>query len=145
LTPGELDAFVGSLVGREEVDAVRAQHELFARSQEVLRGIYANDAEWMPAREEPDAAIHVGADAIQAAFTQWAETFEDIEFEGREVIDADDKVFAWIRISGRGVVSGIQVEMEQAQVWTFRDGKAVRVEEYFDRDEALRAAGLAAS
>jgi ketosteroid isomerase-like protein len=32
--------------------------------------------------------------------------------------------------------------MEQAQVWTFRGGKAVRVEEYFDRSEGLAAAGL---
>jgi ketosteroid isomerase-like protein len=132
-------------VGRPEVDAVRAQHELFASSQEVLRRIYAADAEWIAARDEPDPGTHVGTDAIQASFTEWAGTFEDIEFEGREVIDAGDKVFAWIRISGRGVVSGIPVEMEQAQVWTFRDGRAVRVEEYFDRDEALRAAGLPAS
>jgi ketosteroid isomerase-like protein len=75
-------------------------------------------------------------------YTQWAETFEDIEFEGREMIDAGDRVFAWIRISGRGAVSGIPVEMEQAQVWMFRDGKVVRVEEYFDRAEGVRAAGL---
>jgi ketosteroid isomerase-like protein len=29
-----------------------------------------------------------------------------------------------------------------ALVYTLRDGKAVRVEEYFDRTEALQAAGL---
>jgi ketosteroid isomerase-like protein len=65
-----------------------------------------------------------------------------VEFEATDLIDAGDTVFAWIRIAGRGVGSGIPVAMEQAQVWMFRDGKVVRVEEYFDRGEGLRAAGL---
>jgi ketosteroid isomerase-like protein len=51
-------------------------------------------------------------------------------------------VFAWIRITGTGGASGAPVEMEQTQVWRFRDGKAARVAEYFDRAEGLRAAGL---
>ncbi|MGH2991258.1 MAG: nuclear transport factor 2 family protein [Microbacterium sp.] len=130
-------------MGRQELDAVRAQHERFAERQEVLPEIYAEAAEWMAAREDPDAATHVGAEAIQAYFDQWVEMFEGIEFEATELIDVDDKVFAWIRFSGRGVGSGTPVELEQAQVWTFRDGSVVRVEEYFDRAEGLRAAGIA--
>ncbi len=129
-------------MGQQEVEAVRAQHARFADSAEVVREIYAEDAEWMAAREDPDATTHVGPDAIQAYFIQWAEMFEDVEFEATDLIDAGDTVFAWIRIAGRGVGSGIPVAMEQAQVWMFRDGKVVRVEEYFDRGEGLRAAGL---
>jgi ketosteroid isomerase-like protein len=63
-------------------------------------------------------------------------------FRAEELIDAGDKVLAWIRFSGKGITSGTPVEMEQAQIWTFRDGKVVRVEEYFDRHKALEAAGL---
>jgi ketosteroid isomerase-like protein len=129
-------------MGQREVDAVRAQHDRFAEAAEVVREIYAEDVEWMAAREDPDATTHVGVDAIQAYFTQWVEMFEDVEFEATEVIDAGDRVFAWIRIAGRGAASGIPVGMEQSQVWIFRDGKVARVEEYFDRREGLRAAGL---
>jgi ketosteroid isomerase-like protein len=35
------------------------------------------------------------------------------------------------------------MEMELAQVITIEDGKTRRLQEFFDRDEALRAAGLA--
>jgi ketosteroid isomerase-like protein len=34
------------------------------------------------------------------------------------------------------------LEMHFAQVWTFRDGKAARMEMYSDPAEALEAAGL---
>jgi ketosteroid isomerase-like protein len=129
-------------MSQENVEAVRRQHEHFNRTGEVLPGIYDSDAEWMAAREDPDAAIHRGLEAIRGFFAQWTGMFEDIDFRAEELIDAGDKVFAWIRFSGKGITSGAPVETEQAQIWTFRDGKVVRVEEYFDRAEALEAAGL---
>jgi uncharacterized protein len=129
-------------MSQENVEAVRRQQEHFNQSGEVLPEIYHSDAEWIAAREDPDAATHRGLEAIRGYFAQWAGMFDGIDFRAEELIDAGDKVFAWIRFSGKGVTSGAPVEMEQAQVWTFRDGKVVRVEEYFDRAEALEAAGL---
>jgi ketosteroid isomerase-like protein len=44
---------------------------------------------------------------------------------------------------GRGKGSGVVVEMPPCwQVYRLRDGRAVRIEVYGDRDEALEAAGL---
>jgi ketosteroid isomerase-like protein len=62
---------------------------------------------------------------------------EPIEARGTE-----DKVFLWLRFSGHGEGSGIPVEMELAHVITMRGGRAARIVEYFDRAEALKAAGL---
>ena len=129
-------------MSEENVEAVRRQHEHFNRSGEVLPEIYHSDAEWVPAREDPDAATHRGLEAIRGYFAQWTEMFGGIDFRAEELIDAGDKVFAWMRFSGKGAASGAPVKMEQAQIWIFRDGKVVRVEEYFDRHEALEAAGL---
>jgi uncharacterized protein len=129
-------------MSEENVEAVRRQHEHFRRTGEVLPEIYDSDAEWVAAREDPDAATHRGLEAIRGYFAQWTEMFEVLEFRTEELIDAGDKVFAWFRFSGKGISSGAPVETEQAQIWSFRDGKVVRVEEYFDRDEALKAAGL---
>ena len=60
-----------------------------------------------------------------------------------ELIDADDKVVAFVRTSGKGKGSGVQVEAHVGNVWTFRDGKPVEWK-YFgeDRTAALEAAGL---
>ena len=51
-------------------------------------------------------------------------------------------VFLWVRFSGHGEGSGAPVEMELAHVLTMRDGKVAQTVEYFDRAEALEAAGL---
>ena len=64
-------------------------------------------------------------------------------WEPQELIDAGDKVFAFIRTRARGKASGVEVDAHVANVWTFRDGNPVELK-YFgeDRAEALQAAGL---
>ena len=47
-----------------------------------------------------------------------------------------------MRFTGHGAASGIPLEMELAHVYTVRDGRAARVVEYRDRNEALEAVGL---
>jgi ketosteroid isomerase-like protein len=45
--------------------------------------------------------------------------------------------------SGRGGVSGIEVDQRYAMVWTLCDGRAVRMDMYPTRADALNAVGLA--
>jgi ketosteroid isomerase-like protein len=45
-------------------------------------------------------------------------------------------------MKGRGRESGAPVEMRVGQLWTFREGRAVRMVMYYDVDEARRDAGL---
>ena len=47
-----------------------------------------------------------------------------------------------MRMSGRGKASGIQVEGRPFHVVTEENGKAVRIEWYATRAEALNAVGL---
>ena len=130
-------------MSQENVETLLRQYEQFARDGGIVADIYAPDAEWMAAREDPDAATHRGVEAIGAYFAQWFGAFEESKLQVVETIDAGDKVFAWVTFSGRGIRSGAPVELQQAQIFSFRDGKVVRVEEYFDRAEGLEAAGLA--
>jgi ketosteroid isomerase-like protein len=81
-------------------------------------------------------------EGIRAYLHQWFGAFDEVEFRVEEMIDSGDKVFSWIVFSGRGPTSGVPVELQQAQVATFRDGKISRIEEYYDRSEGLQAAGL---
>ena len=100
------------------------------------------DAEYHAAREDPDSAVHCGIDAIRQQFANWHEAYPDLKVE---VVDAranGDQVFLWVRFVGHGAASGIPLEMEPAHIYTMRDGKAAKVVEYMDRNEALEAAGL---
>ena len=54
-----------------------------------------------------------------------------------------DAALAIIEMRGQGRVSGVPTEVRIFQLWTFRDGRAVRMEMFTDIDEARRAAGLA--
>jgi len=64
-------------------------------------------------------------------------------WQPKELIDAGDKVLAFLRTSGRGKASGIEIDAYVWNVWTFRDGMPVKWT-YFgeDRAAALEAVGL---
>jgi ketosteroid isomerase-like protein len=47
-----------------------------------------------------------------------------------------------VRLSGRGTASGVETETEIAQLWTIRQGRVVRIDQYPDVAEALEATGL---
>ena len=105
---------------------------------------FTPDAEYHAAREDPDHAIHRGIDAVRQQFARWVESYPDLTVEPLEAKGNGDKVFLWVRFSGHGEGSGVPVDMKLAHVITIRDGKAARTVEYFDRAEALEAAGLRA-
>ena len=74
--------------------------------------------------------------------SRWVDTYPDLTVEPLEARASGDAVFLWVRFSGHGAGSGAPVEMELAHVLTIRDGKVARTVEYFDKTEALKAAGL---
>ena len=54
-----------------------------------------------------------------------------------------ERVFVWTHFSGHGADSGVAMDMELAHVLTITDdGRTRRIEEFFDRGEALAAAGI---
>jgi len=100
------------------------------------------DAEYHVAREDPDSTTRRGIDAIRRQFERWHEAYPDLNVEPLEAKGHGDRVFLWVRFTGHGAASGVPMQMELAHVYTMRDGKAAKAVEYFDRSEALEAAGL---
>jgi ketosteroid isomerase-like protein len=126
---------------------------------EIARSIYASfdqgdEAAWelLP----PDLVVDFtrrlidpflgGRDEARALYDRGRhEAFEEgrVGWELKELIDAGDKVLAFIWTSGRGKASSVEVGAHVWNVWTFRDGKPVEWT-YFgdDRAAALEAVGL---
>jgi ketosteroid isomerase-like protein len=100
------------------------------------------DAEYHASAEDPDSAVHRGIDAIRRQFASWLDAYPDLRVEPIESKENGDTVFLWVRFRGHGGESGVPMEMELAHVITMRDGRATRLVEYFDRAEALEAAGI---
>jgi uncharacterized protein len=126
-------------VSRENVEIVRQSFEAYVRGD--LSAALANfDAEivFNPAEETPIR----GRDAVLAYIKRWEEPWEGYEGEAEQFIDAGDLVIVTLHFKGRGKGSGTEVDARFHQVHTLRDGKMVRMDEYTDREDALKAAGL---
>jgi ketosteroid isomerase-like protein len=110
------------------------------RMEEALRGL-EDDFEWV-VPDHPEGTVRHGADGVIQFFREWIEPWEDfhLEWELQEV-DAD-LTLAIIHMRGVGRESGVPAEMTFGQLWTYRDGRFVRMVMYYDVDEARRAAGL---
>jgi ketosteroid isomerase-like protein len=101
------------------------------------------DGEFVNAREDPDHATYRGIDAIRKQHQGWFDSYPDLRVEPLEVRANGDRVFVWAHFSGQGADSGLPMDMELAHVLTIDDeGRTRRLEEFFDRAEALDAAGL---
>jgi ketosteroid isomerase-like protein len=60
-----------------------------------------------------------------------------------DLVAADDEqVMAVAHLTGRGRGSGVPLDFRLANIFTIRGGRIVKVKEYFDRVQALEAAGL---
>jgi ketosteroid isomerase-like protein len=133
-------------MSEENIEIVRRVYASLTRGDDVWRDLVAPEVVVDFSRRLVDPFVARGRDDQVLASLQ-RETLEIGEepptWEPEELIDAGDKVFAFIRTSGRGKASGAQVEARVANVWTFRDGKPVEFT-YFgeDRAAALEAVGL---
>ena len=125
------------------VDLVRRGYDAWNRGdREWVLGQMAPDFLWVPPPDDPDPGTHEGHEGVERYWNAWREVFGQLEFEVEELIDAGPKVLAVVRRLGTGNASGIEIQERVIQVFTFEQGKAVRCEEFYGRQEALEAAGL---
>ncbi|MGI9020784.1 MAG: nuclear transport factor 2 family protein [Solirubrobacterales bacterium] len=135
-------------MAQENVEIVRVAFDLEAQRDVRVIEVYDRDVV-MDFSESPFAEFMQGTSRlkgvrnIQKGFRDWYEAFEDVVTDVDELIDADEQVIVVFTYRGRGRVSGAQVEWKRmAGVWTFREGKVVRVAWFRGKEEALEAAGL---
>jgi ketosteroid isomerase-like protein len=135
-------------MSQENVEIVRRAFEEFTRGgwEPLFGTFWAPEIVWdfSPA-DIAGLGIYEGYDEVRSFFEDWFNTFPFDEWEQEldDVIDCGDEVVvALTRQRGRGSASGASVELQYAQVITFREGKIVRSVVYTDRDQALEAAGL---
>src|SRR5437588_2523783 len=95
--------------------------------------LWHEHAVYHTAPDDPDSGAHHGIHAIARLFASWREAYPDLRVEVHDAKAKHDRVFAWIRLLGRGAISGIPIHMDLAHVYTMRDGRAVRLVEYSDR------------
>jgi len=131
-------------MSQENVELVRRLNDVynkrgFAENSEVLDPEFVWD---MSRMEVLESASYTGDEGFRSFFESWAEGFASDQVEAEEIVDAGDRVVVMVHHSGRGMTSGIEVDQRYAMVWTVRDGRAMRMDMYPARAEALKAVGL---
>lgn len=92
-------------------------------------------ADWVGVNE-----VYRGHDGLRSYMAHVYDAFEDYRPEVEELLDLGDQVITLAIEHGRGRGSGAAVEARKtAHVWTMRAGKAIRLDLYLDREEALKA------
>jgi ketosteroid isomerase-like protein len=126
-------------MSQENVELVRMVTEAFVRDDidEALRHCHP-DVVYRPAQEAPATGIA----AVRAALERWADGVERRKLVAEELRDAGDRVLLTIRFQGRGRSSGVEVSSRFYELFTVRDLRIIRWEEFTDRLPALEAAGL---
>ena len=100
------------------------------------------DFEFHEPPEQPGATVFHGREAARNGWARWAEAWTEQHSEPqdlRELPDGRMLTFAHQRMRGR---DGIEVEQDFWSIFTFQEGKILRWEAYWEKSNALEAAGL---
>lgn len=128
----------------ERIDRFREAFERYSRTGEVPGDFLAADFELHQASSIVDTAgVFRGPGAFQASTDELLESFEAISFHATDFLEAPGgEIVVLVRAHGRGRGSGLEAENHIAWVWSFRNGKAIRMTVYEEQADALRAVGL---
>jgi ketosteroid isomerase-like protein len=131
-------------MSQENVELVRKLFDVYnERSFVENEDLIDPDMVWDMSRVElPDATSYTGPSGFLDFIKIWEEGFALEHMKAQEIVDAGDRVVVMVDHHGQGKISGIEVGQRFAMVWTVRRGRAVRMELYRTRGEALEAAGL---
>jgi ketosteroid isomerase-like protein len=90
----------------------------------------------------PEPAVYKGLEGYVEAWRDWLAPYESYRAELEDWIDAGDKVVLLVRQVALTKDGGVPIEAASAVVFSFREGKLVRLEFHLDRERAMKAAGL---
>jgi ketosteroid isomerase-like protein len=130
-------------MSRENVEALKTVYSKWGRGDFWTPEIFDPGVELSWAEELPDASDPVrGMDAVGASMRNWLAAWDECRWMADEFIQKENRVLVLFTARGRGKGSSVEVEAHWAHLWTFRDGKATRVEGFTKQTQALEILGL---
>jgi ketosteroid isomerase-like protein len=111
----------------------------------VLADLLDPQIEWIEPAHYPGGGTHHGVAAAMAHVSQGRSTWAEGACEPEQFIAAGDKLVMFVHVHVRLKDHTDWIDARLADVYTFRNGKAVHMRHFPDRREALAWAGVAAS
>jgi ketosteroid isomerase-like protein len=133
---------LGGPMSQENLEIVRRSLDHWNETGEPLWELLDPDVEYVIDPPAWLAGTYRGHAQFKWLNSRGAEIFDEFRYEVDELLPAGDLVVSLGRIRVRGTLSGASAVQKGCGVWELRDGRIVRARMYFDREEALRDAGL---
>jgi len=118
----------------------RVLEELFA-GRSLGPDMLAEDAEWVNPPDAVEGGTRRGFDAFNDAIANVFAAWDDVHFDTERVIENGDVVVALGALRGHIRGPGMAVEATHGQVWTFREGRVIRMQWFNTHTDAVQIAG----
>jgi uncharacterized protein len=131
-------------MSEENIEVVRAMYERRGRGDMDVREFVHPEIEFARIGSDLPGAEGEwrGLDAMKAASIEYLNVWDDYRFEVERLVDLGDRVLVLETQTARGKLSGATISQKVGTLLTLRDGLIVRWEYYWERAEALEAAGI---
>jgi ketosteroid isomerase-like protein len=83
-----------------------------------------------------------GVEALVANTARVREVFGDATWEPREIVELGDRILVRVHFEGSGQSTRLQTATDVGQIFTLRNGRAVKLDVFRSWSEARAAAGL---
>jgi ketosteroid isomerase-like protein len=130
-------------MSQENVGLIRRAYEAFDTDLDALLRLLDPAIEWVSPSDSIEPGPRRGHRGVRDAFAATAMAWERPTHTPLEFAHANDKVLATVTFRGHGRGSGMEAERTEFHVWTVQSGAIVRFQWFYQREEALEAAGLA--
>jgi ketosteroid isomerase-like protein len=99
------------------------------------------EIEWVEDPQRADGRVYRGHEGVRESWERWLENFDEWGFEVERISDHGNRVLVVAVEHGRGSASEAEVSARNYMVFTFRAGKILRYQEFYDEAQALEAVG----
>jgi len=122
-----------------DADALRSAYEALNRGDlSRVFALIAPDIDWHDQATTPGGPSR-GRESFEQYLHSWLESFDEFRIDPEEVFEHGDHLIAIVRQTGRGRISGAEIAVQIAHVWTIEDGRAIRWRSYPNRQQAIAA------
>jgi ketosteroid isomerase-like protein len=131
------------VVAQDNVEVVKRVYRAFnRRDPEAAIGLVSPDFSFRSEFGAVSGRRYEGRAGFRQYFRDMAETWSAFRIELDDAVTCGDAVITTYREHGVGRSSGVEIEARGCEVWHFRDGQPVRLDNYASKDQALAAVGL---
>jgi ketosteroid isomerase-like protein len=130
-------------VSQADIETLRVGYEAVSRGDWDAATRFAHpEFELRTADRVPNPGTYRGPEEVRRFFEDLFAPFEEVGIEPEEFFERADQIVAFVLTRFRPAGSSAVVENRIGHLWTMREGKAMRLEIFPRREDALEAAGL---